>query len=69
MNGKHANRPNVFSEKTSLGLHRGLGGVSTAPLIMAKKSWIARNKRKAKTVDKYADLRRKLKEEKDYVGL
>ena len=50
-------------------MHWGLGGLLTAPLIMAKKSWIARNKRKAKTVDKYADLRRKLKEEKDYVGL
>ncbi|NCQ36289.1 30S ribosomal protein S14, partial [bacterium] len=36
---------------------------------MAKKSWIARNKRKAKTVDKYAELRLKLKKEKDYVGL
>ena len=36
---------------------------------MAKKCWIERNKRKAKTVAKYADLRRKLKEEKDYVGL
>ncbi len=36
---------------------------------MAKKSWIARNKRKARTVAKYAPLRRKLKEEKDYVGL
>lgn len=36
---------------------------------MAKKSWIARNERKKRTVDKYAELRRKLKEEKDYVGL
>ena len=36
---------------------------------MAKKSWIARNKRKQKTVAKYADLRMKLKAEKDYVGL
>jgi len=36
---------------------------------MAKKSWIARNERKLRTVEKYADLRRKLKEEKDYVGL
>lgn len=40
---------------------------STRP--MAKKSWIARNKRKQKTVEKYADLRHKLKAEKDYVGL
>jgi small subunit ribosomal protein S14 len=36
---------------------------------MAKKSWIARNERKQKTVDRYAELRRKLKEEKDYVAL
>ena len=31
---------------------------------MAKKCWIERNKRKQKTVKKYADLRRKLKEER-----
>jgi len=36
---------------------------------MAKTSWIARNKRKALTVEKYAELRLKLKQEKDYVGL
>lgn len=36
---------------------------------MAKKSWIARNERKKKTVEKYADLRHQLKKEKDYVGL
>ncbi|MCG8601851.1 MAG: 30S ribosomal protein S14 [Verrucomicrobiales bacterium] len=36
---------------------------------MAKKSWIARNKRKARTVQKYAKLRAKLKAEKDYEGL
>ncbi|MCU0776388.1 MAG: 30S ribosomal protein S14 [Akkermansiaceae bacterium] len=36
---------------------------------MAKKSWIARNERKKQTVDKHAELRRKLKEQKDYVGL
>lgn len=36
---------------------------------MAKKSWIARNERKKRTVEKYADLRHKLKEEKDYIGL
>lgn len=39
------------------------------PQIMAKKSWIARNKRKQETVEKYAELRAKLIEEKDYVGL
>ncbi len=36
---------------------------------MAKKCWIARNERKKKTVEKYAKLREKLKQEKDYVGL
>jgi small subunit ribosomal protein S14 len=36
---------------------------------MAKKSWIARNKRKQETVQKHAELRAKLKAEKDYVGL
>jgi small subunit ribosomal protein S14 len=60
---------NFFQIKASLGLHDWLCGVSNRPRIMAKKSWIARNKRKANTVDKYADLRHKLKAEKDYVGL
>lgn len=36
---------------------------------MAKKSWIQRNKRKARTVSKYAKLREKLKAEKDYDSL
>jgi len=36
---------------------------------MAKTSWIARNKRKEQTVAKYAELRLKLKLEKDYIGL
>ena len=36
---------------------------------MAKKSWIARNKRKQETVMRYSELRHKLKEEKDYVTL
>lgn len=36
---------------------------------MAKKSWIARNEHKAQVVAKYAELRQKLKEEKDYIGL
>lgn len=36
---------------------------------MAKKCWKERNARKARTVAKYADLRNKLKKEKDYVGL
>lgn len=36
---------------------------------MAKQSWIERNKRKQRTVNKYAKLRKKLKDEKDYEGL
>lgn len=36
---------------------------------MAKKSWIARNDRKKRTVARYAELRQKLKAEKDYIGL
>jgi small subunit ribosomal protein S14 len=62
-------KPAFFGKRTSLGLQGGGDGLLTAPRIMAKKSWIARNKRKAKTVEKYADLRHKLKAEKDYVGL
>ncbi|MCB1235114.1 MAG: 30S ribosomal protein S14 [Verrucomicrobiae bacterium] len=36
---------------------------------MAKKSWIERNKRKQRTVAKYAKLRAELKKRGDYVGL
>jgi len=36
---------------------------------MATKAWIARNKRKAATVKKYATLRAELKAKGDYVGL
>ncbi|HSI64179.1 MAG TPA: 30S ribosomal protein S14 [Candidatus Saccharimonadia bacterium] len=36
---------------------------------MAKTCWIERNKRKLKTVEKYAKLREELKAKKDYVGL
>ena len=36
---------------------------------MAKKSWIARNKKKAETVKKYAALRAELKAKGDYAGL
>lgn len=36
---------------------------------MAKKSWIARNEKKKAVVAKYAELRLKLKTEKDYIGL
>ncbi len=36
---------------------------------MAKTSWLERNKRKTKTVAKYAKLRAELKANKDYIGL
>jgi len=36
---------------------------------MAKKSWIERNKRKARTVQKYAALRAELKAKGDYLAL
>ncbi len=36
---------------------------------MARKSWIARNERKKRTVAKYSELRHQLKKEKDYIGL
>lgn len=48
-----------------------VGLYSCAPQedIMAKKSWIARDKKKSAVVQRYAELRKQLKEEKDYVGL
>ena len=36
---------------------------------MAKKSWMEREKKKRKTVEKYATLRAELKAEGDYAGL
>ena len=36
---------------------------------MAKKAWIARNRKKQETADRYADKRRALKEAGDYEGL
>ncbi len=36
---------------------------------MARKAWIERNKRKQRTVNKYANLRKKLKAEKNYEAL
>ena len=36
---------------------------------MAKKSWIEREKHRAATVEKYAEIRAELKKNKDYVGL
>lgn len=37
--------------------------------LMAKTSWLERNKRKQKTVEKYAELRAELKARGDYIGL
>lgn len=45
------------------------GKIPIAPRPMARKAWIARNERKKKTVERYADLRHQLKKEKDYIGL
>ena len=36
---------------------------------MAKTAWLERNKRKSKTVEKYAKLRAELKAKGDFVGL
>jgi small subunit ribosomal protein S14 len=36
---------------------------------MAKKSWIERNARKKRTVEKYSKLRAELKKQGDYIGL
>lgn len=36
---------------------------------MAKKAWLERNKRKARTVEKYSKLREELKAKKDYASL
>ncbi|MDZ7718120.1 MAG: 30S ribosomal protein S14 [Balneolaceae bacterium] len=36
---------------------------------MAKKSWIARNEKRKRTVEKYAEKRRELKEAGDYEAL
>jgi len=41
----------------------------TSAFFMAKTSWINRNDRKRKTVEKYAALRAELKAKKDYIGL
>ncbi len=44
-----------------------IGALFTAP--MAKKSWLERDKRKRKTVEKYAALREELKKKGDYIAL
>lgn len=36
---------------------------------MARKAWIERDKKKQRTVARYADLRKQLKDAKDYEGL
>jgi small subunit ribosomal protein S14 len=38
-------------------------------LLMAKTSWLERDKRKRATVAKWAELRAELKAKKDYIGL
>jgi len=40
-----------------------------ARIVMAKKSWLERDKRKLRTVQKYAALRAELKARKDYASL
>jgi small subunit ribosomal protein S14 len=58
------------SEEELLQLRLAYGAeIDSSSRPMARKCWIERNKRKAKTVAKYADLRHQLKKEKDYVGL
>ena len=42
---------------------------SPAHTLMAKKSWIERNKKNIATAERYAEKRAKLKAEGDYVGL
>lgn len=48
----------------------GRGGRLHLPIqLMAKKSWIERDARKRRTVEKYAELRKELKAKKDYASL
>jgi len=44
-------------------------GILRDPFTMAKTSWREREKRKRKTVDKYAELRAELKKKGDYLAL
>lgn len=44
-------------------------GITFPPFPMAKTSWIEKNKRRQRTVEKYAALRAELKANKDYAGL
>lgn len=43
--------------------------MAACKFFMAKTSWIEKEKRKRKTVAKYAALRAELKAKKDYIGL
>jgi small subunit ribosomal protein S14 len=63
-----ANPPKI-RRIVSLGLHAPPDPLTPAARIMAKKSWIARNERKKQTVEKFAELRLKLKAQKDYVAI
>lgn len=74
----HAQRPpersddienglNLIKSKKALDFHPRPSTYSAE--LMAKKSWIARDKKKAETVKRYAELRAQLKAEKDYIGL
>lgn len=60
---------NKFKKLFKICLRSLIKQVITPPRLMAKKSWIARNNKKAATVERYAELRQKLKAEKDYIGL
>jgi len=58
-----------FGEKTAKKLATPESQANFRPLIMAKTAWLERNKRKLKTVEKYAALRAELKAKKDYASL
>ena len=63
-----AYQPLINSSKIPLALRGNLWMISD-PLIMAKTSWLERDKRKRNTVEKYAELRAELKARGDYIGL
>ncbi len=46
-----------------------LSCINSPHKVMAKKSWIERNKKKAAVAARYTELRAKLKAEGDYIGL
>jgi small subunit ribosomal protein S14 len=55
-----------FPEKNTLLFSRSF---LLLALLMAKTSWLERDKRKRATVAKWAELRAELKAKKDYIGL